>query len=249
MTERVTILIDRKARQGELNRLEDQFRARYRKETFGALQRAGTKMRALLTLLSSQIKDLGAFQDGWRSNVVPDELTVYNQASHAINVEMGRRPNAPMPPLAPIAAWCARHGIPVGAAYAVCHAIAINGIEPRPVMYDDFTQAMMLDMLMAELEVAWDRAATGRRGGSISRGTRSLGGRMKSISRSVKSAQTQIRKLLGKRSALRRLIRRSGKLLRRYVTGKRSVLQSAIRRNITGKRSVLRNGFRRFTKR
>ena len=55
---------------------------------------------------------------------------------YIIYVESGRRAGAKMPPFRVIQNWCERKGLPtdVGTVWAICRAIARDGIAPRPVM-------------------------------------------------------------------------------------------------------------------
>lgn len=59
---------------------------------------------------------------------------------YVIYVESGRRKGAKMPPPAPIADWCRRKGLPAdnSTVFAICRAIARDGIAPRPVMAEAF---------------------------------------------------------------------------------------------------------------
>lgn len=51
-------------------------------------------------------------------------------------IESGRRAGAKLPPFQPIYEWCKRKGIPAdnSTVWAICKAISIDGIAPRPIM-------------------------------------------------------------------------------------------------------------------
>lgn len=55
---------------------------------------------------------------------------------YIIYVESGRRAGAKMPPFRVIEKWCERKGLPtdVSTVWAICRAIARDGIAQRPVM-------------------------------------------------------------------------------------------------------------------
>ena len=55
-------------------------------------------------------------------------------------IEKGRKPNSKLPPEKPIVEWLKIRGIPVAASYAVRKAIAVNGIEPVPVLELSFVE-------------------------------------------------------------------------------------------------------------
>lgn len=60
---------------------------------------------------------------------------------YIIYVESGRRAGAKMPPFKVIQNWCERKGLPtdVSTVWAICRAIARDGIAPRPVMATVFS--------------------------------------------------------------------------------------------------------------
>ena len=79
---------------------------------------------------------------------------------YVIYVESGRRAGAKMPPPTAIAAWCRRKGLPSdnSTVFAICRAIARDGIAPRPVMRLAFDMmdgekwsGRWMDMLFDEL--------------------------------------------------------------------------------------------------
>ena len=60
---------------------------------------------------------------------------------YVVYVESGRRAGAKMPPPTAIAEWCKRKGLPTdnNTVFAICKAIARDGISPRPVMATAFS--------------------------------------------------------------------------------------------------------------
>lgn len=59
---------------------------------------------------------------------------------YVVYVESGRRAGAKMPPFQPIYEWAKRKGLPTdnGTIWAICKAIARDGIAPRPIMSTAF---------------------------------------------------------------------------------------------------------------
>lgn len=115
------------------------FEGRYAKELRAAQQRAmhavGKAAVRMLAFASTDVKDLGTYQVGWRYQAAFTRLYLKNVSGHAVFVEKGRRAGATMPPIAPIRAWALRHGMPAGAAYPIARAIARRGIPARPTLF------------------------------------------------------------------------------------------------------------------
>lgn len=59
---------------------------------------------------------------------------------YIVFVESGRRAGSRMPPPTAIAEWCKRKGLPTdnNTVFAICKAIARDGIAPRPIMSTAF---------------------------------------------------------------------------------------------------------------
>ena len=88
----------------------------------------------------NNLKNIDAFDTGELYNSVqvgesPQGLrvTVYSNAKHAAYIEFGTAPH--FPPVSKIAAWCARKGIPVSAAFPIARAISERGTPERPWLY------------------------------------------------------------------------------------------------------------------
>lgn len=60
---------------------------------------------------------------------------------YVVYVESGRRAGAKMPPFQPIYEWAKRKGLPTdnNTVWAICKAIARDGIAPRPVIATAFS--------------------------------------------------------------------------------------------------------------
>lgn len=95
----------------------------------------------------ANIKQIDAFDTGELHNSIRMEqsanglaVIVGSVAKHAPFIEFGTAPH--FPPVAKIAAWCARKGIPVSAAYPIARAISIRGTPERPWLYPAFKASM-----------------------------------------------------------------------------------------------------------
>ena len=100
-----------------------------------------------------------------RTQAVGDIVIDLLLNDYVVFVESGRRAGAKMPPPAAIADWCRRKGINAdnSTVFAICRAIARDGIAPRPVMATAFDMmdserwsGRWLDMLFDELCEALD---------------------------------------------------------------------------------------------
>lgn len=86
--------------------------------------------------------DTGELHDSITYSVSPRGLSVvvYSTAKQAPFIEFGTAPH--FPPLAAIRAWCARKGIPVGAAFPIARAISERGTPERPWLYPAYKVGM-----------------------------------------------------------------------------------------------------------
>lgn len=76
--------------------------------------------------------------------------------AHAVPLENGRRPNGPMPPVAPIEAWASRHGMP-GAGWAIARSIAKKGTKAHHMFRDAATRGQrVVDGIFARhIQAMW----------------------------------------------------------------------------------------------
>jgi hypothetical protein len=79
--------------------------------------------------------DQGQYKGSWRGTPMPGGYLVYNIAKHAVWVERGQAPGAPVGVLyAVLIPWAARHGMPKSAAWAIANKIHQQGTEPKWVL-------------------------------------------------------------------------------------------------------------------
>lgn len=120
---------------GELGKFEGRFAKELKAAQLRAMHQVGKAAVRMLAFASKDVKDFGTYQTGWRYQAAFTRLYLKNISAHSIFVEKGRRPGAPMPPLAPIRAWAVRHGLPPGAAWPIARKIAQRGILARPTLF------------------------------------------------------------------------------------------------------------------
>ena len=101
--------------------------------------------------------DLGALRNSVQTERLPDGAAVTVSAPHAASVEYGTRPH--MPPVAPLEAWAARHGM-ADAGYPIARKIAREGTKPRRY----FAKAVRAASDRMADEIADSLAASGIRG-------------------------------------------------------------------------------------
>ncbi len=79
--------------------------------------------------------DQGQYKASWRGTRMPLGYLVYNLSKHAVWVEKGQRPGAPVGVLyAVLIPWAKRHGMQKSAAWAIANKIHLQGTEPRWVL-------------------------------------------------------------------------------------------------------------------
>jgi hypothetical protein len=79
--------------------------------------------------------DQSQYKGSWRGTPLRDGYLVYNLAKHALWVERGQRPGAPVGVLYRVLQpWAKRHGMPKSAAWAIANKIHQQGTEPTWVL-------------------------------------------------------------------------------------------------------------------
>lgn len=110
------------------------------------------------------VHDLWAYVQGWDwvpVNVfIEPSFMIFNEAPHAVYVELGRRPNSGFPPVDAMREWVARKlGVAAGlvnsVAFLVGRKIADDGIDPRPVMALEHSRAAQT--VMSHIQAAMNR--------------------------------------------------------------------------------------------
>jgi hypothetical protein len=120
-------------------------------EAASALTRAyKSEIRAVGAVASAALIDSVSTKYQQRGSIQQFSMTA---ADHWINVEKGRRPNKPMPPVSIIASWMRLKGI-TGSAWAIAKSIAKKGIKGR------FPLRHALRKARPAMRAAFDRAAT-----------------------------------------------------------------------------------------
>ena len=83
-------------------------------------------------------KDKSRLYDDVVANLLASEDIVVSLLvnDYIVFIESGRRAGAKLPPFQPIYEWCKRKGLPSdnSTVWAICKAISIDGIAPRPIM-------------------------------------------------------------------------------------------------------------------
>ena len=101
----------------------------------------------------------GQYLRSWKTGSITYGVRVFNDASYASVIEVGRRKRSKFPPQKPIAKWAQRRlGLSVeeseAAAFAIARAIAQRGLIGRKVMARAFPEMerAVLDDMMHEVD-------------------------------------------------------------------------------------------------
>lgn len=130
-----------------------------------AISRAALQALPIVRARTQEVKAVafGNLLRGWHIEQLSwDRARITNTRPYAGNVERGRRPGAKMPPVLALVPWVRKVIRPAesqvhGVAYVIARAIAIRGIQARPIATNPLFKRQIDGILAKELEAVLDK--------------------------------------------------------------------------------------------